>query len=163
MHAAAEIQVRSGAEYFAAPSGAGQRRYEALRAYFMEEATAAEVADRFGYSTASVHQMATLLRTGKLDPFTETKPGQRAAQSHRRGPRQGTGVAGRRPQHRRDRRGAGRRGHADLGADSVADPRRRRATALARRDEGPPRQPGTAGAGQSGHPAGLARRRADPV
>jgi hypothetical protein len=67
--------LRSGAEYFTAPSGAGQRRYEALRAYFMEEATAAEVADRFGYSTASVHQMATLLRTGKLDPFTETKPG----------------------------------------------------------------------------------------
>ena len=33
------------------------------------------MADRFGYSTASVHQMATLLRTGKLDPFTETKPG----------------------------------------------------------------------------------------
>ena len=75
MHAAVEIKLRSGAQYFTAPSGAGQRRYEALRAYFMEEATAAEVADRFGYSTASVHQMATLLRTGKLDPFTETKPG----------------------------------------------------------------------------------------
>ena len=84
MHAAAEIQVRSGAEYVTAPSGAGQRRYEALRAYFMEEATAAEVADRFGYSTASVHQMATLLRTGKLDPFTETKPGPK-------GPRKATG------------------------------------------------------------------------
>jgi hypothetical protein len=67
--------LRAGAEYFTAPSGAGQRRYEALRAYFTEEATAAEVADRFGYSTASVHQMATLLRTGKLDPFTETRPG----------------------------------------------------------------------------------------
>ena len=67
--------MRPGAEYFTAPGGAGQRRYEALRAYFMEEATAAQVADRFGYSTASVHQMATLLRTGKLDPFTETKPG----------------------------------------------------------------------------------------
>ena len=67
--------MRPGAEYFTAPSGAGQRRYEALRAYFIDEATAAQVADRFGYSTASVHQMATLLRTGKLDPFTETKPG----------------------------------------------------------------------------------------
>ena len=33
------------------------------------------MADRFGYSTASVHQMATLLRTGKLDPFGESKPG----------------------------------------------------------------------------------------
>lgn len=76
--------MRPGAEYFTAPSGAGQRRYEALRAYFTEEATAAEVADRFGYSTASVHQMATLLRTGRLDPFTETKPGPK-------GPRKATG------------------------------------------------------------------------
>ena len=76
--------MRPGAEYFTAPSGAGQRRYEALRAYFTEDATAAEVADRFGYSTASVHQMATLLRTGKLDPFAETKPGPK-------GPRTATG------------------------------------------------------------------------
>lgn len=77
--------MRPGAEYFTAPSGAGQRRYEALRAYFTEQATAAEVADRFGYSTASVHQMATLLRTGKLDPFIETKPGPK-------GPRKATGA-----------------------------------------------------------------------
>jgi transposase len=76
--------LRLGAEYFTAPSGAGQRRYEALRAYFMEETTAAEVADRFGYSTASVHQMATLLRTGKLNLFTETRPGPK-------GPRKATG------------------------------------------------------------------------
>ena len=76
--------MRPGAEYFTAPSGAGQRRYEALRAYFTEDATAAEVADRFGYSTASVHQMATLLRTGTLDPFAETKPGPK-------GPRKATG------------------------------------------------------------------------
>jgi transposase len=68
-------QLRSGAEYFTRPAGAGQRRYEAMRAYFVEEASAAEVADRFGYSTASVHQMATLLRTGKLPAFTEVKPG----------------------------------------------------------------------------------------
>jgi hypothetical protein len=67
--------LRLGAEYFTQPSGAGQRRYEALRAYFVEDATAAEIADRFDYSTASVHQMATLLRTGKLTPFCEVKPG----------------------------------------------------------------------------------------
>jgi transposase len=67
--------VREGAEYFTAPATAGQRRYEALRAYFLEEMPAAEVADRFGYSTASVHQMATLLRTGKLSLFAESKPG----------------------------------------------------------------------------------------
>ena len=56
--------MREGAEYFTEPAGAAQRRYEALRAYFTEDMPAAEVADRFGYSTASVHQMATLLRTG---------------------------------------------------------------------------------------------------
>jgi hypothetical protein len=76
--------LRSGGEYFTEPGGPGQRRYEALRAYFVEEATAAEVADRFGYSTASVHQMATLLRTGKLAPFAEAKPGPK-------GPRTATG------------------------------------------------------------------------
>src|SRR3546814_19719200 len=41
--------MRSGAEYFAEPSAPAQRRYEALRAYFVEEAPAAEVAERFGY------------------------------------------------------------------------------------------------------------------
>ena len=77
--------MRSGAEYFTQPGGVGQRRYEALRAYFVEEASAAEIADRFGYSTASVHQMATLLRTGKLAPFLEAKPGPK-------GPRKATGA-----------------------------------------------------------------------
>jgi transposase len=76
--------VRAGAEYFTAPAGAAQRRYEALRAYFLEEMPASEVADRFGYSTASVHQMATLLRKGRLALFTEAKPGPK-------GPRKATG------------------------------------------------------------------------
>ncbi|MPY98228.1 MAG: hypothetical protein GEU97_09555 [Actinophytocola sp.] len=79
-----EVLLRTGAEFFLDPAGAGQRRYEALRAYLVEEASAAEVADRFGYSTASVHQMATLLRTGKLALFTEAKPGPK-------GPRKATG------------------------------------------------------------------------
>lgn len=76
--------MRAGAEYFTAPAGAAQRRYEALRAYFLDGMPAAEVADRFGYSTASVHQMATLLRKGKLALFTETRPGPK-------GPRKATG------------------------------------------------------------------------
>src|SRR6266851_5636952 len=45
---------------------------------------AAEVADRFGYSTASIHQMATLLRKGRLSLFAETRPGPK-------GPRKATG------------------------------------------------------------------------
>src|SRR6266699_3250758 len=67
--------MRSGAEYFTDPSGSAQRRYEALRAYFVEDLPAAEVADRFAYSTASVHQMATQLRKGRLELFTRSKPG----------------------------------------------------------------------------------------
>jgi hypothetical protein len=76
--------MRSGAEYFLAPAGASQRRYEALRAYFVDDMPAAEVADRFGYSTASVHQMATLLRGGKMSLFTDPRPGPK-------GPRKATG------------------------------------------------------------------------
>jgi len=76
--------VREGAEYFTAPAGAAQRRYEALRAYFLDEMPAAEVADRFGYSTASVHQMATLLRKGRLALFAGARPGPK-------GPRKATG------------------------------------------------------------------------
>jgi len=76
--------MRPGSGYFLHPAGASQRRYEALRAYFTEEMPASEVADRFGYSTASVHQMATLLRAGKLSLFAEARPGPK-------GPRKATG------------------------------------------------------------------------
>ena len=76
--------MRSGAEYFLTPPGASQRRYEALRAYFVDDMPAAEVADRFGYSTASVHQMATLLRGGKMSLFTDPRPAPK-------GPRKATG------------------------------------------------------------------------
>lgn len=67
--------MREGGQYCAAPAGAAQRRYEALRAYFLDDMPAAEVADRFGYSTASIHQMATLLGKGRLSLFAEAKPG----------------------------------------------------------------------------------------
>jgi hypothetical protein len=67
--------MRDGAEYFTAPAGAAQRRYEALRAYFLDDMPAAEVAGRFGYSTASVHQMATLLRSGRMRLFADARPG----------------------------------------------------------------------------------------
>ena len=78
-------RMRDGAEYFTEPASAAQRRYEALRAYFTDEMPAAEVADRFGYSTASIHQMATLLRKGRLNLFTGTRPGPK-------GPRKATGT-----------------------------------------------------------------------
>jgi transposase len=76
--------MRDGAEYFTEPASSAQRRYEALRAYFLDEMPAAEVADRFGYSTASIHQMASLLRQGRLTLFAGTRPGPK-------GPRKATG------------------------------------------------------------------------
>jgi len=76
--------LRPGAAYFLQPASSQQRRYEALRAYFVEDLPASQVADRYGYSTASVHQMATLLRSGKLRLFAQTKPGPK-------GPRKATG------------------------------------------------------------------------
>jgi hypothetical protein len=67
--------MRAGAEFFTEPSGSAQRRYEAMRAYFVDEWPAAQVADQFGYSTASVHQMATLVRSGRMRLFTDARPG----------------------------------------------------------------------------------------
>jgi hypothetical protein len=67
--------MRDGAEYFTQPVPPAQRRYEAMRAYFVDDMPAAQVADRFGYSTASVHQMATLLRGGRMEFFAAAKPG----------------------------------------------------------------------------------------
>jgi transposase len=76
--------MRDGAQYFTEPASSAQRRYEALRSYFLDEMPAAEVADRFGYSTASIHQMASLLRQGRLTLFAGTRPGPK-------GPRKATG------------------------------------------------------------------------
>ena len=76
--------MRDGAQYFAEPESSAQRRYEALRAYFLDEMPAAEAADRFGYSTASIHQMASLLCQGRLTLFAGTRSGPK-------GPRKATG------------------------------------------------------------------------
>src|SRR5487761_1691673 len=77
--------MRDGAQYFTEPASSAQRRYEALRAYFLDEMPAAEVADRFGYSTATIRQMATLLRQGRLTLFAGTRTGPK-------GPRKATGT-----------------------------------------------------------------------
>jgi transposase len=71
--------ARPGAEFFAEPTTADQRRYEALRAYLLEGLTAAEAASRFGYTAASVASMARDFRAGRRDFFTDTKPGPKSA------------------------------------------------------------------------------------
>jgi hypothetical protein len=67
--------MRAGAEYFGEPAEPAQRRYEALRAYFVDELAASEVAARFGYTPAVVHQMASDLRAGRALFFRDSKPG----------------------------------------------------------------------------------------
>jgi transposase len=67
--------MRVGAEYFSRPSEPAQRRYEALRAYFLDGLAASDVAARFGYSPANVHQMASDLRAGRAAFFRDSKPG----------------------------------------------------------------------------------------
>ena len=67
--------MRPGAEYFSEPSTPAQRRYEALRAYFVEGVPAAEAAARFDYSTSTLQQLAAELRAGRTDFFRSSKPG----------------------------------------------------------------------------------------
>lgn len=71
--------MREGAAYFLEPAEPAQRRYEAMRAYFVDGLRAGEVAARFGYSPASVHQMASELRAGSAQYFRSSKPGPRSA------------------------------------------------------------------------------------
>ena len=67
--------MRPGGEYFTQPTEPTQRRYEALRAYFVDALSAVEVGNRFGYSPQVVHQMASELRAGKAQFFHSSKPG----------------------------------------------------------------------------------------
>ena len=67
--------MRPGGEYFTKPAEPTQRRYEALRAYFVDGLSAVEVGKRFGYSPQVVHQMASELRAGKAQFFHSSKPG----------------------------------------------------------------------------------------
>lgn len=67
--------MRAGGESFADPAEPAQRRYEALRAYLLEQQPAAVVAQRFGYATATVRQMAADWRAGRLEVFRSAKPG----------------------------------------------------------------------------------------
>ena len=46
--------MRVGAGYFLDPSEPVQRRYEAMRAYFVDGLTAGDVATQFGYSLVCV-------------------------------------------------------------------------------------------------------------
>jgi hypothetical protein len=63
-------------EFFTAPEQVNHRRYEALRAFFVEDLTHAEVAERFGYTRWAMVNLVRDYRAGKLDLFAPArKPG----------------------------------------------------------------------------------------
>jgi transposase len=65
-----------GAEFFTTPEQVNHRRYEALRAFFVDGATHAEAADRFGYTRGTMVALVRDYRAGKLDLFAAPrKPG----------------------------------------------------------------------------------------
>jgi transposase len=70
------MSPRSGHERFTAPALPAQRRYEALRAYFVEELSASEIAERFGYGKASVQTLISQYRKDDLSGlFAQARPG----------------------------------------------------------------------------------------
>lgn len=71
------MAARPDAERFTAPSEPNQRRYEALRAYYVEGASAEAVAERFGYTRASVETLVRDHRAGRLALFASSRPGPR--------------------------------------------------------------------------------------
>lgn len=67
------------AAFFSAPTDPAQRRYEALRAYFVEGLSACEAAERFAYASST---MVALVRDFAAEPsdfFVERRPGPRSA------------------------------------------------------------------------------------
>jgi transposase len=72
------LGARAGAERFTAPSEPNQRRYEALRAYHVEGASAQAVAERFGYTRATVETLVRDWRAERLELFASSRPGPRA-------------------------------------------------------------------------------------
>lgn len=62
-------RLPAAARFFLQPTNTTHRRYEALRAYFVEGLPAAETAARFGYTTGSIRQLVHQFRQGPQRPF----------------------------------------------------------------------------------------------
>jgi hypothetical protein len=61
------------------PPQPAQRRYEALRAYFVEGHPAPRVASRFGYTTQAFESVVRNFRAGDTELFVERRPGPKVA------------------------------------------------------------------------------------
>jgi len=73
------------AQAFLEPCSTVHRQYEALRAYFVEQLPAAEVAARFGYTVGSFHQLAHQFRSNPQREFfvESARPGVKACETVR--------------------------------------------------------------------------------
>ncbi|HEY2270009.1 MAG TPA: hypothetical protein VGI96_45845 [Streptosporangiaceae bacterium] len=83
-------QQREGAEAFTAPTQVNQRRYEALRAYFVDGLSYAEAGERLGYTRWAVINLVRDYRAGKLELFAPPRrpgppPGAAPAKDRARG------------------------------------------------------------------------------
>ena len=72
---------RERAAFFTAPQDVAQRRYEALRAYFVEAATAEQVGARFGYAPSTVVAMVRDFTPTASAFFIDRRPGPQVAPS----------------------------------------------------------------------------------
>jgi transposase len=73
---AARSPQREGAEWFTSPAQVNHRRYEALRAFFVDGLTYQQVADRFGYTRWAMVNLVREYRAGRLELFAPPrKPG----------------------------------------------------------------------------------------
>jgi transposase len=72
------VASRPGAEIFARPVVPNQRRYEALRSYFVDGASAEQVAERFDYTRATIETLVRDYRAGRLELFASSRPGPRS-------------------------------------------------------------------------------------
>src|SRR2546427_12640907 len=61
--------------FFLEPASSAQRQYEALRAYFVEGLSSADVSSRFGYTAGSFRVLCHHFRRSKPNFFRELKHG----------------------------------------------------------------------------------------
>ena len=71
--------MRPGGEFFATPADATQRRYEGLRAYFLDGLSAAQAAERVGWATTTMNTAVSEFRAGRRDFFVAGKPGPKSS------------------------------------------------------------------------------------
>lgn len=64
----------SGAEWFSAPEQINQRRYEALRAFYVDGLTHAQAGARFGYTRYTMANLVREHRAGRLQLFAPPAP-----------------------------------------------------------------------------------------